>query len=155
MEGFAEFEEVDKIAVTGSRGEGLGSSRRKEGKKNFMIKSHKDLKVWKKSYQLALLVYKVTREFPKHELYGLVSQMQRCATAIPSNIAEGYTRQHIKEYIQFLHIAYSSVNELETQTMLARDLRYINKNQFKELNQLEQEVSKMLFSLINSLKKKS
>jgi len=120
-----------------------------------MIKSHKDLKVWKKSYKLALLVYKVTRKFPKHDLYGLVSQMQRSATAVPSNIAEGYTRQHIKKYIQFLHVAYSSVNELETQTLLGKDLGYINQKQFDKLNQLEQEISKMLFTLIKSLKRKS
>ena len=119
-----------------------------------MLKSYKDLKVWRKSYQLSLLVYKVTSNFPKSELYGLVSQMRRAAIAISSNIAEGYARQYSKEYIQFLSVAYSSASELETQVLLAHDLGFLKEEDFKKVYGLQQEVAKMLYKLMVSLRKK-
>jgi len=119
-----------------------------------MLRSYKDLKVWQKSYQLSLLVYEVTSEFPKSELYGLVSQMRRAAIAIPSNIAEGYARQYSKEYIQFLSVAYSSASELETQILLAHDLGFLKEEDFKKVYGLQQEVAKMLYRLMESLRKK-
>ncbi len=75
-------------------------------------RSFEDLIVWQKSHQLALEVYKVTALFPKEELYGLTQQIRRAAVSIPSNIAEGYGRQHNKEYKQFLSVAYGSLCEL-------------------------------------------
>ena len=92
-----------------------------------MIKNYKELKVWQKSYRLCLEVYRVTKGFPKEELYGLTSQMRRAAMSIPCNIAEGYGRKTTPEYIRYLYIAYGSICELETQTLLARDLGYIKK----------------------------
>jgi len=82
-----------------------------------MIKNYKELKVWQKSYQLCLEVYRVTKGFPKEELYGLTSQMRRAALSIPCNIAEGYGRKTTPEYISSLYIAYGSTCELETQTL--------------------------------------
>ncbi len=78
------------------------------------IESYKELKVWKKSIDLVKEIYKITNKFPKEEIYVLVSQMRRAAISIPSNIAEGYKRKNLKEYIQFLSIAEASAAELET-----------------------------------------
>jgi four helix bundle protein len=77
-----------------------------------MLKNYKELKVWQRSYQLCLDIYKITKCFPKEELYSLTSQMRRAAISISSNIAEGYGRKTTKEYIQSLYIAYGSLCEL-------------------------------------------
>ena len=77
-----------------------------------MLKNYKELKVWQKSYQLCLKIYKVTKIFPKEEKYGLTSQIRRSAVSIPSNIAEGYGRKTTADYIKYLYIAYGSVCEL-------------------------------------------
>ena len=116
------------------------------------INSYKDLTVWQKSYKLTLNVYKLTKKFPKEELYALTSQIRRCVVSIPSNIAEGFTRYKKLEYIQFLRISFGSGAELETQLSIAKDLGYISETEFKEVNDLLQEVMKMLNSLISKLK---
>ena len=79
-----------------------------------MLKNYKELNVWQQSYKLCLHIYKVTKCFPKDEMYGLTSQTRRSAVSIPSNIAEGYGRKTTLEYLRFLYIAYGSVCELET-----------------------------------------
>jgi four helix bundle protein len=119
-----------------------------------MLKNYKELKVWEKSYQLCLEVYRITQEFPKIEIYGLISQMRRAALSIPSNIAEGYGRKTILEYLRFLYIAYGSVCELETQIMLSGDLGYLNENRLSKLQKEVGEVERMLQALIKSLKNK-
>ena len=91
-----------------------------------MLKTYKDLKVWQKAYDLCLNAYRITAAFPKDERYGLTSQIRRSAVSIPSNIAEGYGRKSRADYIRMLYIAYGSVCELETQTLLARDLGFVN-----------------------------
>lgn len=116
--------------------------------------SYKDLLVYQKAYELALEVYKITSEFPKEELYGLVSQTRRAAISIPSNIAEGYQRGSRKEYIQFLNIAYGSAAELETQLSLTHDLKILAEDRYRRVIELWQEVSKLLFTIIRSLKEK-
>src|SRR3977135_3967324 len=88
-------------------------------------KTYKQLDVWIKARVFVKEIYIITAGFPKDELYGLVSQMRRCAVSIPSNIAEGYGRQHKKESIQFFHIARGSMYELETQLYIAADLSYL------------------------------
>ncbi len=110
----------------------------------------KSLLVWQKSYELAIRIYKVTEKFPKSEVYALVSQMRRAAISVPANIAEGYERQHNKEYVQFLAIARGSLGELETYLLLAGDLKYITKEVSKELEQDRKEVIKLLQGLIRS-----
>ncbi|MCX5696619.1 MAG: four helix bundle protein, partial [Candidatus Omnitrophica bacterium] len=87
-------------------------------------KSFKDLIVWQKAYTLVIEIYRVSKVFPKDEIYGLSQQMRRCSVSIPSNIAEGYGRYFDKEYKQFLSIAYGSLCELETQYLLSIDLGY-------------------------------
>ena len=86
------------------------------------IRSYKDLIVWQKAIQLVILIYKITEQFPKEELYGLTSQIRRSAISVPSNIAEGTGRSTRKDYKQFARIALGSVNELETQLIIAKNL---------------------------------
>jgi four helix bundle protein len=86
------------------------------------IKSFKELIVWQKAIELVKETYKITREFPKSEIYGLSLQIRRAAISIPSNIAEGQLRKNLKEYLQFLRIAYGSSAELETQIIIAKYL---------------------------------
>ena len=90
-----------------------------------MLKNDKELKLWQKSYQLCLEVYRSTKEFPREERYGLTSQIRRSAVSVPSNIAEGYGRKTTREYIPSLYLAYGSNCELETQTLLSGDLGYM------------------------------
>ncbi len=113
-------------------------------------KSFKDLIVWQKAYQLVLEIYKITKEFPKEETYALAQQARRSSISIPSNISEGYGRQYNKEYKQFLAIAYGSLCELETQYLLAVDLKYIKSNSNIEL--LMKEVGAMLYRMINPIR---
>ena len=115
-------------------------------------KCFKDLIVWQKSYALALVVYRVTGSFPKSETYGLSQQMRKAATSIPSNIAEGYGRQHRAEYDQFLSIAYGSLLELETQFLLANDLKYVPES--PEIEELLREVGSMLYRMLHPLNAK-
>ncbi len=117
-----------------------------------MIKSYKDLTVWQKAFELSLLVYRLTKNFPKEELYALISQIRRAAISIPSNIAEGYCRQRKLEYIQFLLIAFASGAELETQLLIAKELRYVSTENFETANRMLEEVMKMLNSLISKIK---
>jgi len=120
-----------------------------------MLKNYKELKVWQKSYQLCLEIYRVTAKFPGHEKFGLTSQIRRAVVSIPSNIAEGYGRRTTSDYIRSLHIAYGSNCELETQMMLSRDLDYVNRAILEDIEDKIQEVERMLKALINSLKKRS
>ena len=119
-----------------------------------MLKNYKELKVWQKSYQLCLEMYKATKTFPKNEGFGLTSQMRRAALSIPSNIAEGYGRKTTPEYVRFLYIAYGSTCELETQLLLSGDLGYLSKESLLELQGDIGEVERMLKALIKSLEKK-
>ena len=118
-----------------------------------MLKNYKELKVWQQSYALCLEVYRLTKEFPKEELYGLTSQARRSAVSIPSNIAEGYGRRTKPDYIRSLYIAYGSVCELETQILLSGDLGYIQAKDKDMLEQKVREVERMLKGLISALEK--
>ena len=119
-----------------------------------MLRNYKDLKVWLKSYQLCLSIYKLTKGFPKEETYNLTSQIRRAAVSVPSNIAEGYGRKTTPEYIRFLYIAYGSNCELETQILLTGDLGYIKSEQLKNIQEDIEEVERMLKALIKSLENK-
>jgi len=116
-----------------------------------MNEGFKGLRTWKKSYDLALEIYKATKEFPKHEQFGLISQMRRSAISVSANIAEGYERQHRKEYVQFLTIAKGSLGEVETYLLFSRDLRYISNALYIELDDKRKEAGKLLGGLIGSL----
>lgn len=117
-----------------------------------MKSNYRKLLVWEKSFHLSILVYKTLKKFPQDERFGLISQMQRAAVSIPSNIAEGAGRNSEKEFIQFLSIARGSLNELETQILLSSELRYISSEENKELLSCCVEILKMLSALISKLK---
>lgn len=119
-----------------------------------MLKNYKELKVWQKSYRLCLEIYKVTRDFPQEERYGLTSQIRRAAVSVPSNVAEGYGRKTTQEYIHALYVAYGSNCELETQVQLSSDLGYIKAARNQKLQEDIEEVERMLKALIRSLEKK-
>lgn len=108
------------------------------------ITSYKELIVWQKSFRLTKEIYLATEKFPRSELFGLTSQMRRCALSIPSNIAEGFGRRSSKEYSQFLYVAFGSGLELETQLLLARDLHFLSQKDFDILNPLLGETLRML-----------
>lgn len=120
-----------------------------------MLKNYKELKVWQRSYSLCLEIYRITKEFPQEERYGLTSQIRRTAVSVPCNIAEGYGRKTSPEYIRFLYIAYGSYCELETQILLSGDLGYIEASKLETLQQEVGEVERMLKALIKSLERKS
>ena len=115
------------------------------------MRTFKELKVWQKSYQLCLDVYKTTRHFPKEEKYGLNHQLRRAAVSIPSNIAEGYGRKTTQQYIYGLYLAYGSLCELETQLMICYDLGYMSEENHRKLQISIEEIGKMLKALIKSL----
>ncbi len=94
------------------------------------MKSYTDLDVWKKSRTLVKDIYLLTKDFPKDEMYGLSSQMKRCAVSVPSNISEGHGRNHAKDTLQFFYISRGSLYELETQLFLSLDLEFIKKESF-------------------------
>jgi len=116
-----------------------------------MINSYKDLIVWQRAIDLAQAVYKLTENFPREEIYGLISQMRRAAIAIPSNIAEGRFRGTRKDFLQFLRIAYSSGAELETQIEIAKHLPKTKNLDYTEVDALLLEIMKMLNSMIRKL----
>lgn len=97
------------------------------------LKSHKDLECWKISMDLVDEVYRVTKQIPKEEMFGLVSQLRRSAVSVPSNIAEGAGRKNPTEFIQFLHIALGSLAEVDTQLLIAERQSFIKVDQ--ELNE--------------------
>jgi four helix bundle protein len=118
------------------------------------VQSFRDLTVWKKSIQMAVVVYQLTREFPKEETYGLTSQMRRAAVSIPSNIAEGHGRLSTGEYKQFLGVARGSNFELQTQIELARALGQGNSQLLDKAEGLSHEIGKMIFGILESIKGK-
>ena len=118
------------------------------------METHKDLRVWHQSIDMVTSVYKMTKTFPKEELFGLVSQMRRAAVSVPSNIAEGYARGSEKEKLHFLRISSGSMSELETQLMLCVNLGYISREAHEELSAQITTVWKQQNALISSVKKR-
>lgn len=117
------------------------------------ISTYKDLDLWKESMNLAEDIYRVTRDYPDTEKFGLVTQMRRATVSIPSNIAEGYRRKGRGEYIQFLSYAYGSASELETQIELSRRLTFLSIKDFEEVNQKLASILVKFNVLIRILKK--
>jgi four helix bundle protein len=114
---------------------------------------YKDLKIWLKAMDLVTKVYETTAKFPDHEKFGLVSQINRSAVSIPSNIAEGAGRNSAKEFIQFLAIANGSSFELETQLMLSKNLNYLSDISLDLLLKEIDELQKMNFGFQARLKR--
>lgn len=117
------------------------------------MKNYKNISVWEKSHQLTLNVYKQTANFPRHELYGLTSQIRRSSVSIPSNIAEGSGRNTDPEFARFLTIAHGSASELSYQLFLSFELGYLSSETYSTLESNVTEVLKMLNAFIQKLKK--
>lgn len=124
------------------------------GDSTTMVTSYRDLQVWQEGMDLARVVFKITRDFPKNEVYGLTSQMMRCAVSIPSDIAEGHSRESSKEFLRHLSIAQGSLSELETQLLLAADFAYLPKEMYEEVFVQTNRLGRMLRGLQKSLQKR-
>jgi len=117
-----------------------------------VIKSYNDLHAWQKAMDLVEQIYRVTRLFPKEELYGLTSQIRRAAISVPSNIAEGHCRSR-REFVHHLSIAQGSLSEVETQLEIAKRLGYITAEQKQPLLAMAGEIGRMINGLTNSLER--
>lgn len=115
------------------------------------MQNYKDLQVWKKSHDVTLEIYKITKYFPKEELFGLVSQLRRASVSIPTNIAEGSGRFTQKDFASFLQISLGSWQEIEYLMFLASELNYLSKEDFNNINTSVGEVKAMLISLIKKV----
>ena len=118
------------------------------------INSYQDLTVWQKGMQLAEDCYRLTRRFPREELFGLTPQIRRAAASVPANIAEGWGREGTREYIQFLRVAQGSLKELETHLILSQRVGLVTEGEIAATLNLCGEMGKMIRSLIGSLQRK-
>ncbi len=117
------------------------------------FRNYRDLEVWQKAMDLVVECYQMTKKFPKSEIYGLTSQLQRAAISVPANIAEGRERQYTKEFLQHLSIAYGSLAELETHLQIAERLNYIDRDQLKQRLEETAEIGRMINGLRRSLER--
>jgi four helix bundle protein len=108
--------------------------------------TYKDLKAWQKADALAMDVYRVTKDFPKSEIYGLTSQLRRAALSVPTNITEGYARKGDKELTRFIGIALGSLAESEYLLDFSRRLGYLQEQEYVKVERLREEVGKLLWS---------
>ena len=120
--------------------------------KNEKIESFTDLTVWKEGHNLVLKVYKITKGFPKSEIYSVVDQMRRSSASVTANIAEGFGRQTYKEKVQFYYLAKGSLTELKNFILIARDVGYLKKKEFDDLLEQSNLTDKLLQGLINKSK---
>lgn len=116
------------------------------------VNSYRDLLVWQRAMDLVETCYRIVSKFPTDELYGLSSQLKRAAVSIPANIAEGHGRDGLGEYIHFLGVAQGSLRETETHLLLAGRLGFVSKETLDDALRRSDELSRMLGSLIRSLK---
>ena len=116
------------------------------------IKSFTDLDAWKEGHKLVLMVYEITKTFPKEEIFGNVNQMRRCAVSITSNISEGFSRQSYKEKIQFYSMSQGSTTELQNQLLISRDVGYISNEKFQKSAEQSIKVHKITSGLIKKSK---
>ncbi len=115
------------------------------------MRDFRELKVWEKAHRLTLQVYRITKNFPSDERFGLMVQLRRAAASVPTNIAEGCGRNGERELARFMSIAAGSASEVEYQLLLAYDLDYMQDETYRELNQQVNEVKRMLNSFIQKL----
>jgi four helix bundle protein len=118
------------------------------------MKTHRDLDVWINSIKLVEEIYKLTANYPKEEIYGIVSQIRRAAVSIPSNIAEGAARSHDKEFMQFLYIALGSIAELDTQLVISDKLGYIKTDELEKIENNTKIIRNQILGLIKYLREK-
>jgi four helix bundle protein len=116
------------------------------------IRSFTDLNAWKEGHKLVLEIYQITNDFPKDELFSLTNQLKRAGVSVTSNLAEGFSRQSYKEKVQFYAIALGSVTEIQNQLLIARDVEYLNDDQFKKIANQSVVVHKLINGLIKGSK---
>jgi len=119
------------------------------------IKSYRDLRVWQSGMELVVMVYEISDKFPSKEMYGLTSQIRRAAVSVPSNIAEGHTRESTKEYLHHLSIAQASLTEVETQMVIAFRLKYCTQDKLDKILTHSTSLGKQLYSLRNALQSRN
>jgi len=121
-----------------------------------MKHNFRELKIWQKSKALCLEVYKVTKEFPSDERFGLTNQIRRCSVSIPSNIAEGCGRNTEKQLVNFLNISMGSLTELDTQIIISSEIGYINEDKsnelLREINELEKMINVFRIKIVKEYK---
>ena len=115
------------------------------------MKDFKDLAVWRKAHELTLAVYRATEKFPKHETYGLTSQMRRASSSVAANIAEGCGKKTDADFARYLQNAFGSASELEYHLLLAFDLEMLQRSDYEKLSSETIEVKKMLAAFIRKL----
>jgi four helix bundle protein len=125
-----------------------------ERQSSMTINNFRDLRVWQSGMDLVEQIYRLTQIFPSHEIYGLSSQVRRCAVSIPSNIAEGHTREHNKEYLYHLSVAQGSLAELQTQIEIARRLEYLSDDQAEHIMEQALSLTRQIYALRNALTKR-
>ena len=118
------------------------------------VQSYRDLKVWQIGMDIAEAIYELTRDFPKQEVYGLTSQMQRAAVSVPANLAEGHASTTTKDFLRYVGIALGSLAELETHLLLAKRLDYGSPDRIAEMMLTLDELGRMLRALQKSLRAK-
>lgn len=116
------------------------------------IKSFTDLLAWQEGHKLVILVYKITKGFPREELYSLIDQMRRAVVSITSNIAEGFGRQTYREKVQFYYQAQGSLIELKNQILIAKDIGYLSEEDFQKLFKQANITHQLLQGLITKSK---
>jgi four helix bundle protein len=114
--------------------------------------NYRDLIAWQKAMDLVVIIYRITGLLPREEVYGLKAQLRRAAVPVPSNIAEGEGRRATKEFLRFLSIAHGSLRELETQTLIAERLCYIDADSLDEVLVAADEVGRLITGLSNKLR---
>jgi len=116
-----------------------------------IIKDFRDLRVWQAGMDLVIHVYRLAQAFPKHELYGLTSQIRRAAVSVPCNIAEGHTREHTREFLNHLSIAQGSLAELQTEFYIAERLGYLSAAQLRGILDEAISLAKQIYALGNAI----
>ncbi|WP_026713921.1 four helix bundle protein [Flavobacterium daejeonense] len=119
------------------------------------MSTFRDLLIWQKSMTLITQIYQSTNQFPKEEIFGLTSQIRRSAISIPSNIAEGFGRESKQDFLRFLNISIGSLFELQTQLEIAKNINYLNENEFNNIFEDSREIERMLVSFIKKLKERN
>ena len=117
------------------------------------MRDHTKLRAFELADKIALYTYRITKAFPKEEVYGLTQQMRRAAVSVPSNIVEGCARESQQEYLRFLEIAFASLRELKYQGSLANRLGYCEKNDYEAYLTIINEAEKVLNALVRSMRK--
>jgi four helix bundle protein len=117
------------------------------------MKDFKKLVVWQKAHELVLLVYRLTKKFPKEERFNLIDQMRRAATSIATNIAEGCGKYSQKDFVAYLQVSQGSSQEIEYLAILSRDLKYVSLEEYDDLNLRVNEVKAMLIGLIQKVRR--